>query len=91
MNRIKMDIDEFIYEVSEELLCYEDIGEAGAKKWAEDFRKWLVDGRKKKNVSVTGDKTYFLIDDEDEIFSIADEYLDAVENGSTAGYWRDFQ
>lgn len=86
---MKLEIEDFIYEVKEELLCYEEIGEAGAEKWAEDFRKWLAnDSIKKKNV-VNG--KYFKIDDESEIFDIADEYLAALENNSIGEYWKKFQ
>ena len=48
-------------------------------------------GRKKKNVVTSGSKTYFVIEDEGEIFDIADEYLDAVENSKTDEYWKNFQ
>lgn len=89
--KLKLEIEDLIYEVSEELLCYDEIGEEGAKKWAEDFRVWLADGRKKQNVVQKGDKTYFVIEDEGEIFDIADEYLEAVENGSVKEYWKNFQ
>ncbi len=89
--KIRMDIEDFIYEVSEELLCYDEIGEKGAQKWATDFRKWLADGRKKKNVVIKGSNTYFVIEDEGEIFDIADEYLEAVENNSEKDYWKNFQ
>lgn len=91
MAKIKLEIDDFIYEVREELLCYEEIGEKGADVWAADFKKWLDDGRKKENIAVSGGKTYFVIEDEAEIFDIADEYLEAVENNSVAEYWKKFQ
>jgi hypothetical protein len=89
--KIKLDIKDFIYEVFEELICYDEIGEQGAKKWAADFEIWLNDGRKKKNVVVNGGNTYFVIEDEGEIFDIADEYLEAVENNALEKYWKDFQ
>ncbi|MBQ6554324.1 MAG: hypothetical protein IJR45_07180 [Firmicutes bacterium] len=89
--KIKIEIEDFIYEVFEELICYDEIGEQGAKKWAADFENWLNDGRKKNNVVKNGEKTYFVIEDEGEIFDIADEYLEAVENNSLEKYWKDFQ
>lgn len=88
---IKMDIDDFIYEIKEELLCYEEIGENGADKWEEEFRAWLNTPGKKENVEIKGDKIKFLIADESEIFDIADSYLDAIENNSLKEYWKDFQ
>ena len=89
--KIKLEIEDFIYEVSQELLCYEEIGEKGAQVWAGDFRKWLADTKQKKNVVTSGNKTFFVIEDEGEIFDIADEYLEAVENNSVAEYWKKFQ
>lgn len=91
MSKIKLETEDFIYEVTEELVCYDEIGREGADKWAECFRKWLSDGKKKKNIVKSGDKTYFVIDDEGEIFDIADEYLTAVENGNISEYWKNFQ
>ncbi|MBR6400001.1 MAG: hypothetical protein IKS17_02095 [Firmicutes bacterium] len=91
MAKIKLETEDFIFEVTEELVCYDEIGREGADKWAEGFRKWLNDGRKKTNVAVSKDKTYFVIEDEGEIFDIADEYLDAVENGRIDEYWENFQ
>ena len=91
MSKIKLEIEDFIFEVTEELVCYEDIGRQGADKWAEGFRSWLSDGRKKKNIAASGGKTCYVIEDEGEIFDIADKYLDAVENGDIAEYWKNFQ
>ena len=91
MAKIKLDTEDFIFEVTEELVCYEEIGRDGADKWADGFRSWLSDGRKKKNIVKNGDKTYFVIDDEGEIFDIADEYLNAVENNNITEYWKNFQ
>ena len=91
MAKIKMDTEDFIFEVTEELVCYDEIGKEGADKWAEGFRRWLSDGRKKKNIIKKDDKMYFVIEDEGEIFDIADEYLNAIESGNTAEYWKNFQ
>lgn len=88
---IKMSIDDFIYEVKEEMLCYDEIGEEGADKWEADFRKWLESPGKKENVAGSGDKAKFLIGDESEIFDIADSYLDAIENNKVEEYWKNFQ
>lgn len=88
---IKMDIEDFIYEVKEELICYDEIGEEGAEKWEQGFRKWLDSPAKKPNVYGSGDKAKFGIDDESEIFDIADEYLDALERGDAEGYWKKFK
>ncbi len=88
---IKLEINDFIYEVKEELVCYDEIGQTGADKWAEGFQKWLDSPGKKKNVLRQKDKVFFTVEDESEIFDIADEYLEAVENGKVDGYWKGFQ
>ncbi len=89
---MKLEIEDFIFEVKEELLCYEEIGEEGAAKWESEFRNWCEDDSiKKKCVSKKGDKLFFSIDDESEIFDIADSYLEAVEGNCVAEYWKKFQ
>lgn len=85
---IKLPIEEFIFEVREEILCYEELGEAKAAQWEENFRRWLSDaGIKKKNIR----KECYCIQDESEIFDIADEYFKAVEEKREEDYWKKFQ
>lgn len=88
---IRMDIEDFIYEVKEEMICYDEIGEKGADKWEQEFREWLLSPVKKKNVIGKDDKMKFLIEDESEIFDIADLYLEALENNNVTDYWNKFQ
>ena len=77
---IKLELEDFIYEIKEEMECYAEIGKEGADKWEEKFRKWL-DNPKIKHSNVT----------KSEIFDIADEYLTAIENNSEEEYWKNFQ
>ncbi len=88
---IKLDIEDFIFEVKDEMSCYEDIGTDGADKWEADFRKWLENSKNKKNVFKKGDKLQYAIGDESEVFDIADEYLQAVEENKIREYWDKFQ
>ncbi len=88
---IKIDIEDFIFEVKDEISCYEEIGIEGAEKWEADFRKWLESSKKKKNVIKKGDKIMFAVGDESEIFDIADEYLQALEENKLEEYWNSFQ
>ena len=88
---MKMDIEDIIFEVKEELLCYDEIGTEGADRWESEFRSWLESPGKKENVEGKGDKAKFVIGDESEIFDIADSYLEAVENGRIEEYWKKFQ
>ncbi len=76
---IVMPIDEFIFEVKEELACFEEIGKDGAEKWARDF---LANYKPKGDIK---------IDDESVIFEIADEYIDAVEQNKLASYWKNLK
>ena len=69
MAKIKLETEDFIFEVTEELVCYDEIGREGADIWAADFRTWLADGRKKKNIVTSGGKTYFVIEDEGAFIS----------------------
>lgn len=88
---IRLDIEDFIFEVKDEMSCYEDIGFDGADKWEISFRKWLESDKKKTNIIKKGDKLQYTISDESEIFDIADEYLNALEKNKIDEYWRNFQ
>lgn len=88
---IRLNIDDFIFEVKDEISCYEDIGTEGADKWEADFRKWLESDKKKKNIFKKGDKLQYAIGDESEVFDIADEYMQALEENKIKEYWDNFQ
>ena len=87
---IKLEVNEFIDEVREELRCYDEIGDKGADNWVEGFKTWLKSS-KSKNIVKSADKVYYQISDESEIFDIADEYLAAVEENSVEKYWKTFK
>ena len=89
---IKLEIEEFIFEVKDEILSYEELGEEYANRWEQEFLAWLKNDKiKKKNVKTNKGNTYFLIDDESEIFDIADEYYYAVDANKIDEYWKKFQ
>ena len=89
---IKLEIEEFIFEVKDEILSYEELGEEYADRWEQEFLAWLKNDKiKKKNVKIDKGNTYFLIDDESEIFDIADEYYYAVDANKIDEYWKKFQ
>lgn len=89
---IKLEIEEFIFEVKDEILSYEELGKEYADKWEQEFLAWLKDEKvKKKNIKKEKNTTYYLIDDESEIFDIADQYYYAVEDNKIDEYWRKFQ
>ena len=88
---IKLDIEEFIFEVKDEILSYEELGEEWANKWEQDFLDWLNnDSIKKKNVKKIKDEIFYMIEDESEVFDIADKYYYAVEENKTDEYWKKF-
>ena len=54
---IKLELEDFIYEIKEEMECYAEIGKEGADKWEEKFRNWLDNPKvKHSNVTKSGDK-----------------------------------
>ena len=87
---MKLRMEEVIANVKDELLCYEDM-EQKAEGWEKEFREWVKKHMdKSKDVIKEGDKLLFHIRDEEEIFEIADSYMDALEEGSVKAYWEKF-
>ena len=87
---MKLPLEELIESVKDEIRCYEG-GEALAEAWEKELRQWLKETKgKKKGVLEEKGHTFFKIGDEDEIFELADAYLDAVEEGNVARYWQTF-
>ena len=61
---IKLTIEDFLYEVKEEMLCYEDLGEEQAKVRDAEFSIWLNNDKiKQTNILEKGDKKFFCIVD----------------------------
>lgn len=89
---IKLLVKDFVYEIKEEILSYEDLGNKKALEWEKCFFQWLENNKiKKKNIKEISGKKYYLIKDESEIFDIVDEYFDAVEKKKEIDYWEKFQ
>ena len=87
---MKIKIEEVIEEVKAELLCYED-AEKTAQRWEKEFLEWIEKNKGKKKDIVEDKKGVSLkIKDEEEIFEIADSYMDALEEGSIRHYWDTF-
>ena len=79
---MKLSVEEVIELVKEELLCYEDM-EQYAEQWEKEFLQQVKKKYAKKVYVMT-------IKDEDEIFEIADSYIDAVQQNSVKEYWKTF-
>ena len=87
---MKLKINEVIENVKDELLCYED-GERLVQRWEKEFREWIEKNKgKKKDIVLDKGGVSLKIKDEEEIFEIADSYLDAVVEGSVKQYWEKF-
>ena len=87
---MKLKINEVIENVKDELLCYEE-GEKRVTRWEKEFREWIEKNKgKKKDIVVDKGGVSLKIKDEEEIFEIADSYMDAVIEGSVKQYWEKF-
>ena len=84
---MKMELREFVEEVKEELLCYEDMTQEQVKNWEEGFADWA---KRTKRIRDEKGKRYLTIRDESEIFEIADSYYDAIQDGTLKRYWESF-
>ena len=87
---MKLKINEVIENVKVELLCYEE-GEKLVNRWEKEFKEWIEKNKgKKKDIVVDKGGISLKIKDEEEIFEIADSYMDAVIEGSVKQYWEKF-
>lgn len=87
---MKVKISDVIADVRDELLCYEE-GEAVVERWEKEFLEWVEKNKgKHKDVVVDSCGVFLNIKDEEEIFEIADSYLDAAAEGTIPNYWKEF-
>ena len=87
---MKLKINEVIEDVRDELLCYEE-GEAVVDRWEKEFREWIEKNKgKRKDIVAEKNGVFLKIKDEEEIFEIADSYLDAVAEKNIPKYWEKF-
>ncbi len=87
---MKLKIEEVIENVRDELLCYEE-AEQTAARWEKEFKEWVKKNKgKKKDIVVDKGGVSLKIKDEEEIFEIADSYMDAIIEGSVKQYWEKF-
>ncbi|NLK37026.1 MAG: hypothetical protein GX299_02955 [Epulopiscium sp.] len=86
---MNIELKELIQTVKDELLCYENM-EPAAAQWEKEFLAWLNLPENKKNIIRKGNSQYFKIKDEEEIFEIANSYIDAMEENTIKNYWKSF-
>ncbi len=89
---IKLEIEEFLFEIKDEILSYEELGEEKALEWEDNFKKWLNNKNlKKDNIKYQKDKIFYLLEDETQIFDIAYAYYIAVTENKEKDYWQNFK
>lgn len=87
---MKIPLTEVVEMVKEELLCYENMEEV-ANTWEKEFYAWVNKNQGNSKDLVEGkEELRFVIKDEDEIFEIANSYVDAVEEKTVKQYWKEF-
>ena len=87
---MKLEIKEIAEAVRDELLRYED-AEQAAVRWEKEFLEWAEkNAGKRKDVFAEKGSIFLKIKDEDEIFEMADSYMDALAEGSVKQYWKEF-
>lgn len=87
---MKLGIEELIENVKDELLCYEDMEQA-TQQWEKEFRLWIDKNKgNNKDILVEQNQVFFKIKDEEEVFEIANAYMDAIDEGNTKEYWEKF-
>ena len=67
------------------------LGRDAERDLKKEFREW-IEKNKGKHKDIVADKNgvFLKIKDEEEIFEIADSYLDAVAEGNVKKYWETF-
>ncbi len=88
---MKFTLDDFIFTILEELEQYEDLKGEDVEAWVKNFKLMVKENKvSNKNLKKEGDKTFFELQDEMEIFAIVDDYIEAIENNSVREYWKTF-
>ncbi len=88
---IKIKLDEFINEVISDLRDCE-LEEKELELWKNTFLE-MVEKKEisKKNLKTSTKGLVFEVEDEMEIFSITQDYIDALENNDLKTYWNTFK
>ncbi len=88
---MKFTLEEFIFNILEELEQYEDLKAEQIEGWVKTFESMVKENKiSNKNLKKIDGELYFEVQDEMEIFSIVDDYIEAIENNSVAEYWKTF-
>ncbi len=88
---IKIKLDDFIEEVISDLRDCE-VEDADLALWKETFLEMVTKKEiSKKNLKTTPKGVVFEVQDEVEIFSITQDFIDALENNDLKTYWNTFK
>ncbi|TCK92398.1 hypothetical protein EDC19_2133 [Natranaerovirga hydrolytica] len=88
---MKLEFEEYLEEVKCEMAGYEEITEELIKKWEEKARQVIKNYKDKKNrIIKSNNSIYVEIEDEADIFKVADYYFAAIENDELDQYWEGF-
>ena len=88
---ISLPLHEFLAEMKAEIAGFEELGENRAKVWADRFAALAREEKLDKKITrETRGRLFIVAEDESELFSWADNYWAAVEEGEEEEYWRGF-
>lgn len=86
---IKVELKEFVENVKLELLNYEELTPDDVDEFEKGFYKLVKENKiNKKNLE---DGKHFEVFDEMEMFTIADDFANAVVNNDLKTYWKTFE
>ncbi|TCT14332.1 hypothetical protein EDC18_106130 [Natranaerovirga pectinivora] len=89
---MKLELDEFIEEIKAEIAGYEEIDEKLIIEWEKNFREVIKTYKDPKGrVKREKNSIYIVLEDESEIFRVADQYFSAVDGDEIKEYWAGFQ
>lgn len=83
---LKITVEDFIEEIQQEIIGYEELGEEKAKNWVEKFLN-ILKSKKLKIIKEEQDKKYIYLKDETELFAYVDNYLVALNYNEEEKYW----
>jgi len=83
----KIELEDFLEEIKAELFSYDELSEEDILAWEEKFLSLFNDGKLNSlKTSITPIKEISL-EDETDIFQIADGFIVAMMNDEVAEYW----
>lgn len=90
---LKLSLQDFKEEIKAEMYGYEELTEESIKDWFDHLETYIKEkqGSKDRVIYKADGKITIILDDESELFGIADKYLLAVEDEKLAEYWQGWE